>query len=106
MTIAIEIVVSVPILSTVGHVNVPLVENSPKLKFSPFVSVSMVRPVSTSTNALEVHLNAIQMQLVSKTLIVTLVNATLELLVTVKHAWTLMNVPYVCWSDLTPSHMM
>ena len=107
IVIMIEIMASVPILSAVEHVNVPLVGYSPKLNFSPLESVSMmVRPVSTSTNALEVHLNAIQMQLVSKTLIVTLVNATLELLVTVKHAWTLMNVPYVCWSDLTPSHMM
>ena len=70
VTIAIEIMVSVPILSADGHVNVLLL----KLNFSPFESVSMmVRPVPTSTNALEVHLNAIQMQLVSITLVVTLV---------------------------------
>ena len=93
MTIAIEIMVSVPILPAVGHVNVPLVGNSPKLNFSPLESISMmVRPVSTSTNALEVHLNAFQMQLMSITL--------------VKHAWTLINVPDVCWSGLTPSHVM
>ena len=61
VTIAIEILVSVPILSTVGHVNVQLVGNSPKLKFSLLESMSMVRPVSTSTNTLKVHLNAIQM---------------------------------------------
>ena len=78
-TIAIEIMVSVPILSAVGHKNVPLVGNSPKLKFSPFESLSMmVRPVSTSTDALELHLNAIQTQLASITLVVTLVNATLD----------------------------
>ena len=107
MTIAIEIMVSVPILPAVGHVNVPLVGNSPKLNFSPLESVSMmVRHVSTSMNALEVHLNAIQMQLVSTMLAVTLVNVTLDLLVTVKHAWTLMNVLDVCWLDLTPSHVM
>ena len=40
VTIAIEIMVSVPILSAVGHVNVPLVGNSPKLDFSPLESVS------------------------------------------------------------------
>ena len=107
VTIAIEIMVSVLILSTVEQVNVPVVRNSPKLNFSPFGSVSMmVRPVSTSKNALEVHLNAIQMQLMSITLVNTLVNATLDLLMTVKHAWTLMNVPDVCWSDLTQSHVM
>ena len=107
VTISLEIMVSVPILLAVGHVNVPLVENSPKLNFLPLESVSMmVRPVSTSTNALEVHLNAIQMQLVSITLVVTLVNATLDSLMTVKHAWTLKNVPDVCWSNLTPSHVM
>ena len=101
MTIAIEIMVSVPILSVVEHVNVPLVGYSPKLNFSPLESVSMMaRPVSTSTNALEVHLNAIQMHLVSITLVVTLVNATLDLLMTEKHALTLMNVPDVCWSNL------
>ena len=104
---AIEIMVSVPILSAVEHVNIPLVRYSPKLNFSPLESVSMmVRPVSTPTSALEVHLNSIQLQLVSITLVVTIVNATLDLLMTIKHAWTLMNVPDVCWSDLTPSHVM
>ena len=74
IVIMIEIMASVPILSAVEHVNVPLVGYSPKLNFSPLKSVSMmVRSVSTSTNALEVHLNAIQMHLVSITLVVTLV---------------------------------
>ena len=39
-------------------------------------------------------------------MVATLVNVTLDLLVTVKHAWTLMNVPDECWLDLTPSHVM
>ena len=104
---AIEIMVSVPILLAVGNVNAPLAGNSHKPNFLLLVSVSMmVRPVSTLTNAPEVPLNVIQMPPVSITLAVTLVNVTLVSLVTVKHAWTLMNVLDVCWLDQMPNHVM
>ena len=104
---ATEIMVSVTIPSVVGNVNVPLVGNSPKLNFLLLESVlMMVRPVLTLMNVPEVHSNVIQMQPVLTMLVATLVNVTLDLPVTVKHAWISTNVPDVCWLDQMPSHVM
>merc|ERR1719394_1772141 len=94
VTTVTEIMVSVTIPLAVGSVNVLLVGNSLKRNFLPLESVSMmVRPVSTLMNAPEVPSNVIQMQPVSTTLVVTLVNVTLDSPVTVRHAWTSTNVP-------------
>jgi len=106
VTTVIEIMVSVTTPLVVGNVNVPLVGNSLKPNFLLSESVlMMVKPVSTLMNAPEVHLNVILMQHVSTTLVVTPVNVTLDSPVTVKHAWTLMNVLDACWLDQMPSHV-
>ena len=105
--IATEILVSKTIPFVVGNVNVPLAGNSLKLNFLHLESVSMmVRHVSTLMNALEVHSNVIQMLPVLTTTVVTLANVTVDSPVTVKHAWTSMNVLDVCWLDQMPSHVM